>query len=198
MIEFKTIFEIALPLFLIMDPFANSTACLAILRNYTPARQRWIIFRELIIALALMLAFQFLGRMLLDVLDIQQSTLRLAGGVILFIISLKLIFPEERGSLAEYEKDPFIVPIATPFVAGPSLLAAIMLYSHRDMSTAVLLTALLLAWCATVGIMLAATALQHVLGSRGSRAAERLMGLVLILLAVKMMEEGVQLFLAAT
>lgn len=196
--EFKPIFEIALPLFLIMDPFANSTACLAILRNYSPAYQRWIIFRELIIALILMLAFQFLGRMLLDVLDIQQSTLRLAGGVILFIISLKLIFPEERGSLAQYEKDPFIVPIATPFVAGPSLLAAIMLYSHRDMATGVLLTALLLAWCATLAIMLAATALQHVLGPRGSRAAERLMGLILILLAVKMMEEGIQLFLAAT
>jgi multiple antibiotic resistance protein len=136
--------------------------------------------------------------MLLDILEIQQSTLRLAGGVILFIISLKLIFPEERGSLAEYEKDPFIVPIATPFVAGPSLLAAIMLYSHRDIATDTLLIALLLAWTATMGIMLAATALQHVLGSRGSRAAERLMGLILILLAVKMMEEGVQLFLAAT
>ncbi len=192
---FRTVFEVAFPLFLIMDPIANSTASLAILRQVPPSRQRRILLRELLIALALMFVFQFLGQRLLDLLDIQQSTLRLAGGFILFIISLKLIFPEERGSLEPYTRDPFIVPIATPFIAGPSLLAAIMLYAHRDLGPYVLFLAILLAWVATMAIMLLATKLTELLGERGGRAAERLMGLILILLAVKMLEEGVRMFI---
>jgi len=191
---FRMVFEVAFPLFLIMDPIANSTASLAILRNVPASRQRRILLRELLIALAIMFVFQLLGQRLLNLLDIEQSTLRLAGGFILFIISLKLVFPEDRGSLEAHTRDPFIVPIATPFIAGPSLLAAIMLYAHRDLGPYVLLAAILLAWVATVAIMLLSTTLKDVLGERGSRAAERLMGLILILLAVQMLEEGVRMF----
>jgi multiple antibiotic resistance protein len=193
--HFRTVFELAFPLFLIMDPVGNSAACQAILRNVTPGQQRRILLRELILALILMALFQFLGRWLLEYLGLNQSTLRLAGGMILFIISLKMIFPEEHGSLEAHEKDPFLVPIATPFVAGPSLLAAIMLYSHREEGSLVLFAAILAAWIVTLVIMLGFTYMQPVLGERGGRAAERLMGLVLILLSVQMMEEGVRMFI---
>jgi len=192
---FRSVFELAFPLFLIMDPIANSTATLAILKDHPPWRQRRIIARELVIALVLALAFQFLGEWLLNLLDIEQSTLRVAGGIILFIISLKLIFPEEHGAVDEYESEPFIVPIATPLIAGPTLLAAVMLYAHRDSNTLLLSGALLLAWAATLGIMLLFVSLKDVLGQKGARAAERLMGLILILLAVQMLEEGVRMFL---
>lgn len=192
---FRTVFEIAFPLFLIMDPFANSATTLAILKEHPPRRQRRIIVRELVIALVIMLAFQFLGEWLLNLLGIDQSTLRLAGGVILFIISLKLIFPEEQGGVDEYDSDPCIVPIATPLIAGPTLLAAIMLYAHRDSSTAVLLGALMLAWGATLIIMLVVTSLKDVLGQKGAQTIERLMGLILVLLAVQMVEEGVAMFM---
>ena len=193
--HFRTVFELAFPLFLIMDPVGNSAVCQALLRNYTPGQQRRILLRELVLAFVLMVLFQFLGRWLLEYLDLSQSTLRLAGGVILFIISLKMIFPEEHGSLEAHEKDPFLVPIATPFVAGPSLLAAIMLYSHREQGSLLLFSAILTAWAVTVILMLGFTYMQHLLGERGGRAAERLMGLVLILLSVQMMEEGVRMFI---
>lgn len=193
--SYRTIFEIALPLFLIMDPIGNVAACIAILRDFSAKQQMLIILRELLFALAIMIFFQFLGGAILKILDLEQSTLRLAGGVVLFIISLKMVFPEERGSLQRVEKDPFFVPIATPFIAGPSLLAAIMLYSRQEEGSLILFAAIMLAWLATSGIMLLATSLKDKIGPRGSRAAERLMGLILVLLSVKMMEEGVRMFM---
>lgn len=195
MLDLKNIIELAIPLFLIMDPFANSTACVAILKDHTPKRQRQIIIREMVIALILMVLFQFFGSFLLEFLSIDNSTLRIAGGIILFIISLKLIFPEERGSLSEYDKDPFIVPIATPFIAGPSLLAAIMLYAKQVSSQLMLFSSIFIAWLMALTIMISFTKLKDFLKEKGTKAIERLMGLILVLLAVQMLEEGVKYFL---
>ena len=191
----KEVLEVSIPLFLIMDPFANSTACLAILKDHPPEVQQKIIFREMLIALFLMIIFQFFGSFFLNFLSIDKSTLRIAGGIILFIISLKLIFPEETTSLSQYEKDPFIVPIATPFIAGPSLLAAIMLYAKKTPSQLKLFLSLFMAWLGCLIIMLTFTRLKNILKDRGTRAIERLMGLILILLAVQMLEEGIKYFL---
>lgn len=195
MYEVREILEISIPLFLIMDPFANSTACIAILKDHSPRTQQKIILREMLIALFLMVIFQFFGSFLLNFLSIDKSTLRIAGGIILFIISLKLIFPEEQGSLSQYEKDPFIVPIATPFIAGPSLLAAIMLYAKKTPSQFKLFLSIFIAWFGCLIIMLTFTRLKKVLKERGTRAIERLMGLILVLLAVQMLEEGIKYFL---
>lgn len=189
------VFELAFPLFLIMDPLANSATAIVILKGRSIAEQQRILVRELLFALVLMIVFQFLGQGLLDLLDIKQSTLRIAGGIILFIISLKLVFPEEQGSLEEAIEDPFLVPIATPFIAGPSLLAAIMVYAHQEKSSLVVFLSILLAWSLALVVMVLATRLQRFLGERGSRAVERLMGLILILMAVQMLEQGVQMFL---
>ena len=191
----KEVLKISIPLFLIMDPFANSTACLAILKDHPSEVQQKIIFREMLIALFLMIIFQFFGSFFLNFLSIDKSTLRIAGGIILFIISLKLIFPEETTSLSQYEKDPFIVPIATPFIAGPSLLAAIMLYAKKTPSQLKLFLSLFIAWLGCLIIMLSFTRLKKILKDRGTRAIERLMGLILILLAVQMLEEGIKYFL---
>ncbi|WP_461832862.1 MarC family protein [Desulfothermus sp.] len=191
----KEVLKISIPLFLIMDPFANSTACLAILKDHPSEVQQKIIFREMLIALFLMIIFQFFGSFFLNFLSIDKSTLRIAGGIILFIISLKLIFPEETTSLSQYEKDPFIVPIATPFIAGPSLLAAIMLYAKKTPSQLKLFLSLFIAWLGCLIIMLSFTRLKNTLKDRGTRAIERLMGLILILLAVQMLEEGIKYFL---
>lgn len=191
----KEIVEISIPLFLIMDPFANSTACLAILKDHPPCVQQKIIFREMLIALFLMIIFQFFGSFFLNLLSIDKSTLRIAGGIILFIISIKLIFPEETTPLSQYEKDPFIVPIATPFVAGPSLLAAIMLYAKKTRSQLKLFLSIFLAWLTCLIIMISFTRLKNFLKDRGTRAIERLMGLILVLLAVQMLEQGIRYFL---
>lgn len=190
------VFEIALPLFLIMDPVGNASICLALLRDYEPRRQRRVILRELLFALAIVFLFYFIGEGLLGALEIEQSTLRVAGGVILFIISLKMVFPRDGEEVEPPVRDPFIVPIAVPLIAGPSLLATVMVFARRAPGGgALVLLAILAAWAGTAVIMLVAPALTRVLGARGMRAAVRLMGLVLILMAVQMLEDGVRLFL---
>lgn len=189
------IITLSLPLFLIMDPIGNAAMCIGMLKDYTPRRQRRILLRELLIALAIILLFQFVGEGLLELLDIRQSTLRVAGGILLFIISLKMVFPPAESGGEEQEKDPFIVPIAIPFVAGPSLLAAVMLYSHREPQSLVLSGSIVVAWLASTAIMLSAPSLTRILGKRGLRAAERLMGMILIFLSIQMLEDGIRLFI---
>ena len=195
---FKVILEIALPLFLIMDPIGNAAICLPMLKDMPPGRQRHVLFRELCIALGITLLFQFIGEGLLGLLDIGQSTLRLAGGCILFIISLRMVFPSATGDNPEAQiTDPFIVPIAVPLIAGPSLLAAVMVYAHRETSQTTVTTAVLIAWAAAAALMLLSPSLLRIMGKRGMRAAERLMGLILVLMSVQMLEKGVQLFIAS-
>ena len=181
-----------------MDPVGNAAVCLALLKEHPADRQRRIILRELLIALGVMAVFQLLGNGLLSLLEIHQSTLRVAGGIILFMISLRLLYPYAEGEHPElHARDPFIVPIAVPLVAGPSLLAAIMLYAHRQGPGGgwVVFSGILLAWGASLAIMLFSPGISRLLGPRGMRAAERLMGLLLVLLSVQMLEDGVRLFL---
>lgn len=192
---FLHIITLALPLFLIMDPIGNAAMCIGMLKDFTPRRQRHILLRELVIALVIIVGFQFIGEGLLNLLDIRQSTLRVAGGILLFIISLKMVFPPADTSSDESYSDPFIVPIAIPFIAGPSLLAAVMLYSHREPNALVLLAAIIVAWVGSTIIMLAAPSLKRILGQRGLRASERLMGMILIFLSIQMLEDGARMFI---
>lgn len=198
-LNWQVILEISITLFLIFDPLGNAAVCLPMLGGFTPKQQRRIMFRELVIALGIILLFTFLGDNLLSLLNIHHSTLRIAGGIILLIIAMKMVFPQ-GSSLAgdNLEKDPFIVPIAVPLLAGPSLLAAVMLYAARSQENpngaAELLVALFLSWLATAAILICSPSLTRVLGERGLRATERLMGLILIFMAVQMLEDGIRMF----
>ena len=187
----------AFALFLLMDPLGNVPIFISILKEIDPKRQRVIILRELLIALGIIIAFNFLGDVLLDFLHIDQSTLLIAGGIILFIISLKLVFPDKSPShvVPSIDKEPFIVPLAVPLVAGPAVLAAVMLYAHQEENEWITIGAIILAWLASTLILLSATFLKKVLGDRGLIACERLMGLLLILISVQMFLGGVHLFM---
>lgn len=197
-LNWQVIFEISVTLFLIFDPLGNAAMCLPMLGAFTPKQQRRIMLRELIIALGIILSFMYLGDNLLGLLNIHHSTLRIAGGIILLIISMKMVFPQGNGSSTDLEKDPFIVPIAVPLLAGPSLLAAVMLYAARSQESThgniELLTAIFLSWLVTAIILLCSSSLTKILGHRGLRATERLMGLILIFMAVQMLEDGIRMF----
>jgi len=197
-LNWQVIFEISVTLFLIFDPLGNAAMCLPMLGAFTPKQQRRILLRELVIALGIILGFTFLGDNLLGLLNIHHSTLRIAGGIILLIISMKMVFPQGNGSSADLEKDPFIVPIAVPLLAGPSLLAAVMLYAARSQESphgvTELLTAIFISWFITAIILLCSSSLTKILGHRGLRATERLMGLILIFMAVQMLEDGIRMF----
>ncbi|MBY0528641.1 MAG: YhgN family NAAT transporter [Rhabdochlamydiaceae bacterium] len=191
------ILSVAFALFLLMDPLGNVPIFVAVLKDVDPKRQRVIIFRELIIALAIIICFNFLGNFLLDLLKVQQSTLLVSGGIILFIIAIRMIFPSHKDPELDLsrEKEPFIVPLAVPMVAGPAVLAAVMLYSYQDHSEWITVAAIVIAWAISTLILLASPTLKKLLGDKGLIASERLMGLILVLISVQMFLEGVRLFI---
>ena len=192
-----TLLSAALLLLFVMDPLGNVPLFLAALRHVDPARHRRIILRDLAVALGIMVAFLFLGRFLLKALQVSPAALTAAGGVILLLIALRMIFPTHEASLHEAVRgEPFIVPLAVPYTAGPSVLATeLLLMSREPARWPVWLAALGLAWIASAVILYLASDLGRVLGERGLTALERLMGMVLVIVAVEMLMQGVAQYL---
>ena|SRR5438874_3299072 len=190
----------ALLLFLVMDPLGNVPFFLAALKHVDLARQGQVIRRELLIALAVMVFFLFVGRYILLLLHISEPALTLAGGVILLFIALRMVFPTAEKSLhEEAEDEPFIVPLAIPYVAGPSTLATELLLMSREPERWLeWLLALLIAWLAFSVIIVFASGLGRFLGRKGLIAIERLMGMVLITVAIQMLLTGIKVALAET
>ena len=128
-----TVFSAALLLFLVMDPFGNIPVFLAALRPVAPSRRRRVIVRELVIALAVLVVSLFAGQSLLRAFRISEPALTTAGGAVLFLIALKMVFPGQGGvSNEDISGEPFIVPLAIPYVAGPSALASVLLIMSRE------------------------------------------------------------------
>jgi multiple antibiotic resistance protein len=188
-----TFVSAAVLLFLVMDPLGNIPLFLSALKQVPAERQRRVILREMLIALAVLLLFLFLGGQMLRLLGLSEPALSVAGGIILMIIALRMVFPSRDHSLHEdVPAEPFIVPLAIPYIAGPSALATVLLLMSREPARWVEWTgALLLAWGLCLPVMLASTRLRDVLGVRGLTAIERLMGLILVTIAVEMLMGGV-------
>jgi multiple antibiotic resistance protein len=192
------ILSAAFLLFLVMDPLGNVAVFLPALRAVHPARQKKVLVRELLIALAAMLVFLFIGRYALALLHISEPALAAGGGVVLLLIALRMIFPSHDRSLTEeIEGEPFIVPLAIPYVAGPSALATVLLLVTREPGRwPAWLLAIFIAWLITSVILFFASGLARFLGARGLLALERLMGMVLVTIAVEMLLRGVRQFLS--
>src|SRR5690554_1714311 len=123
----------ALLFFFVISPLGIVPAMLAALKNVDPAKHRRIIVRECFIALGIMLTFMFFGQGLLNMLSISIPAMTAAGGVMLMLIALRLIFPtQDKNMRVEIEAEPFVVPIAIPYIAGPSILATQLLLISQE------------------------------------------------------------------
>lgn len=196
----SSFFSVTLSLFLLMDSIGNIPLYIAILKKIPARRQIHIIIRELLIALAFILLFQFAGQGLLNLLGVAQDALLIAGGLILFIIAVRMIFPPEdvhevHTHETAIKEEPFLVPLAIPFVAGPSIFSAVIIYSN-DMPSLMLTLSIVIAWALTLIILLIAPYLKKLLRDQGIIACERLMGLILILIAAQMFLDGLRIFLS--
>lgn len=181
-------------LFLIMDPVGNISSFISQLKEIAPEKRKIVILREMLIALAVMIFFNFLGEFIFYVINVSETTVRITSGVILFLIAIKILFPSTDSLRANLpEGEPFVSPLAIPLIAGPSLLATIMLFAKLTSQT-YLLGAILIAWLLAVGILLAGNLLQKTLGNNGLIASERLMGMLLAMLAIQRFLEGIQQF----
>jgi multiple antibiotic resistance protein len=194
-----TLLSAATLLLFVMDPLGNVPLFLTALRDVDPARHRRVIVRELLIALGIMLGFLFVGRHLLDLLGVSPAALTAAGGVILLLIALRMIFPtSERSLREEVREEPLIVPLAVPYTAGPSVLATeLLLMSREPERWPVWLAAVVLAWLAAAVILYLASDLRKLFGDRGLTAVERLMGMILVIVAVEMLMQGSAQYLRA-
>ncbi len=186
----------AILLAIIMDPLGNIPVFHSLLGRYPRGRRLRIIGRELLIAYLVLLTFLAGGDLVLRYLGLQQPALGVAGGVVLFIIALRMVFPEQEGvERHELDEEPFVVPLAVPMIAGPSALAAVLLLVSREPERFwTWVGALTAAWCVSAAILLASGLLMEKLGRRTLRALVRLTGMLLMMMAVQMLMDGIAVY----
>lgn len=183
-------------LFLVMDPLGNVPLFLSVLKTVPQPRRRTVLIREILIAYAVLLLFFFAGQHLLRFLGLQTEAVGIAGGIVLFLIALRMIFPH-HGPVAgdALEGEPFVVPLAIPLIAGPSTLATLLLLQSTAASPGALILALTIAWAVSGAILLSSTFMYRILRERGLIAMERLMGMLLVMVAIQMLMNGIRTFL---
>lgn len=180
-------------LLLITDPFGNIPIFANALKHVPPQRRARVILRENLIAFGLLLTFMFVGESFLRLMGLRDSSLQMAGGVVLFLIALRMIFPPPPRQEPELVGEPLIVPLAIPSIAGPSALATVILLVSRAPERRLEWIGAL-ALTITIGavVLLLAERIQRLLGDRFVVAMERLMGLILVAVAVEMMVRAFQ------
>jgi small neutral amino acid transporter SnatA (MarC family) len=190
------LFSATILLILVIDPFGNVPLVVSALKNVAPERRPRVVLRECVAAYVILLAFMMGGRTFLQWLHLSEESLTIAGGIILFLIAIRMVFPRPEGIFGDPPGvEPFLVPLAIPSIAGPSALATVMLMASRDPARiGTWILALSAAMAATTVVLALADRLQRWLGERAVLAFERLMGLVLTALAVEMLLSGVRSF----
>ena len=189
------ILSTAITLFIVLDPFGNLSVFHTVLSGCPDKDRGRILARELLIALGVLMSFLLWGQPILNFLGLQTHTLLITSGVILFIISLGMIFPTKAVIGHDGDDEPFIVPLAIPLMAGPSaIILLLLLASQNSEHMSEIAIATFLAWLASAAILMASPIFMKFLGRKGSRALERLMGMLLVMIAIQMFLDGVAVY----
>ena len=182
-------------LLLITDPIGNIPIFANALRHVAPERRPWVILREVLIAFVLLLTFMFVGEGFLRLMNLSELSLQIGGGVILFLIALRMIFPPPNPDTPDTTGEPLIVPLAIPAIAGPSALATVLLLvSQAPDRRLEWIAALCITIAVSAVVLVLAERIQRVVGDRFVVALERLMGLVLVAMSIEMMLRGIKTF----
>lgn len=190
-----TLISAIITLFLVMDSMGNVPVFLSLLKDIAPKRRLYIITREMIFSFLILVVFLLFGDDVLKSLNLSASALQISGGVILFIIAIRMIFPMKDKSNDELEGEPFIVPLAIPLMAGPSSIATVIIFSTQEPDRmGVWFLAVFIASLASLLLLLCSNILMKLLGKKGLYAMERLMGMMLTTIAVQMFLDGLKLF----
>ena len=162
------LYTMTVTIFLVLDALGNIPAYLSILNHVDPARHFRIILRESIFALITLTVFLFAGKYIMAGLGLSEQALGITGGIVLFIIAIRLIFPpEDKQKDLEPTNEPFLVPMAIPLFAGPATMAVILLLADKENGhIGFVFIALLLAWAASTILLLASTQLSKLLGKK--------------------------------
>ncbi len=185
--------QIILLLFIVLDPFGNMVTINSLLQEMEPGRRRMVMLRESGIALLILLAAVFAGEAIMGALGLKPYALGIAGGIVLFMIAMGMVFPARRPGEEQDSGDPFIVPIAMPFIAGPGTISLVLLLAEKHDRLTVA-AAVLIAGSISAIILTLSPSIYAFLGVRGSRAMERLMGMLLVMMAVQMVLDGIHAY----
>ncbi|MCX7905752.1 MAG: NAAT family transporter [Elusimicrobiales bacterium] len=180
----------------VMDPLGNIPLFISVLKNVKEDYRQKIIKRELIFALIIMLFFFLFGRWIVMLFSIDIVSISIAGGIVLFLIALSMIFPSKEGYFFDTKEEPFIVPLATPLIAGPSVLSMILIYSMKETGNFFMwLLIVIISWVINAVILMFSSNISRFLGEKGMQAIEKLMGMILITISVGMILKGLREFL---
>lgn len=186
---------IAISLFLVMNAIGQIPLFVAILARYDHKRQKIIIFRELVIALGILLLFNFFGDRILSWIGISQSVIGMAGGILLIIVALDMVFPKEKSTKGLPHHESIVVPLAIPVITGPGAITMTMLFAHETDQPFLVALAIFLAWVPALFILLASSYIKNFLGNKGLMAVERLGGMLVTLIGIQMLATGVVNFI---
>jgi multiple antibiotic resistance protein len=193
--EPMTVWQVALALFLIANPIGNTPAFVALVKDFSFKKQKQILFRESIFSFLIAFVFIFIGEPFLKALQIENYSLSFCGGVLLTLVAINMIFPEDSSTdTTKLPKEPYIVPIATPIITGGGVLSTIMVFASREQNNSKIAIATIIAYFFVTIIVVSAVYLQKILGKRGLIAMEQLMGMMLALLAMQLIVNGAENF----
>ncbi|MEX0962262.1 MAG: MarC family protein [Simkaniaceae bacterium] len=181
---------IIISLFIVINVLGNIPLYLGLLARFDLKHQRKIIFREMCIALGILLTFSFAGDYILSLMGISPPIIGIAGGTLLFIIALHMVFPKHDANESKPMQEPFVFPLATPIIAGPGSITAVMVYTAQLQNSSLMVLSILLAWLPSLAIVLLSSNLKRLIGNKGLIACERVGGMLITLLAVQMITGG--------
>jgi multiple antibiotic resistance protein len=183
--------SIVFAIFFVLNATGQIPLFLAMLGRYDQKRQQRIIIRELIIALVILLLFTFFGNWILEVLGITQPVIASAGGILLFLISLGMIFPKPDAGQNKLDHEPMIIPLAIPVITGPGAITTVMSFAHQTDNPFMVGAAAFCAWVPSLMILLLGSNIKTILGDRGLVAVERLGGMLVCLIGINMATTGI-------
>jgi multiple antibiotic resistance protein len=187
--ESMSFITITISIFLLLNSYAQIPVFLALLANFDAKRQKIIIFREMIIALIVLIIFIFFGMQVLKLIGIKAPVIGIGGGFLLIVIALNMIFPKETKTEGLPAHEPFIVPLAIPCIAGPATMTSVMLFAEQQ-GALLTTTALFVAWVPSLVVVLASSYIKNYLGDKGLKAVERLGGMLIFLVGIQMLASG--------
>ncbi|HEY4255525.1 MAG TPA: MarC family protein [Chlamydiales bacterium] len=190
MVSAESFTTIAFTIFFVLNATGQIPLFLAMLGRFDQKRQLRIITRELCVALLILLLFTFFGDWILKVLGISQAVIAAAGGILLFLISLTMIFPKPSNGTEALTHEPMIIPLAIPVITGPGAITTVMTYAHETGNPSLVAAAAFCAWLPSLIILLLGSYIKGILGERGLVAVERLGGMLVCLIGLNMFTTG--------
>ncbi|PKH09306.1 MarC family protein [Moritella sp. Urea-trap-13] len=201
MIDYISVFIF---LFAVIDPIGTVPVFLAVTARHSEREKRKIALIATLAAAGILIFFVVVGEIILTAMNIPLSAFQIAGGIILFLFALSMIFgeskPEQEVKLATNVSETAIFPLAIPSIASPgAMLAAVLLTENAKYSifeqlqvTGTLLVVLLIALI----LMLGASRIHRVIGNSGASVISRVMGLILASVATANTLEGIKMYFA--